>query len=262
MTPANRLLKSEVGEVRPSQTITTFGVGTIVDLPNLSVLVMGLDDWSHTHSDGITEERLLLSAQSILGPQVARFLTPPRRPDAYLPAAAWFDEALQIGVPVAPFPRWMVCSRAQCRLLAPISSGLFEAKAFPYRPDKACYIHNCNPQGRSPLVLPARFTVTCEHGHLDDFPWWNSCMVVQPTVRACCGSMNSESAAKHSMSKSSAMGAAPGGASGKRLVLTIAPRCQPVADGGRTFAILIPKGVIRIMLSRCSKALRTCGFPF
>ena len=37
--------KSEVGELRPSQVLTTFGIGSLVDLPNLSVMVMGLDDW-------------------------------------------------------------------------------------------------------------------------------------------------------------------------------------------------------------------------
>jgi len=161
--------KSEVGEVRPSQTLTTFGIGSLVDLPNLSVIVMGLDDWASIHSSEISEERLLRSAQSILGPQVTRFLTPPRGPESQGSQTNWFDESRQIGVPVAPFPRWMVCSR--CRLLAPISSGLFEPKVYSYRPDKACYLHNCTTQGRSPLVVPARFMVTCEHGHLDDFPW-------------------------------------------------------------------------------------------
>ncbi|MGI8837640.1 MAG: DrmB family protein [Pyrinomonadaceae bacterium] len=117
------------------------------------------------------EERLLRSAQSILGSQIARFLTPPRGPDTQGSQTNWFDESRQIGVPVAPFPRWMVCSK--CRLLAPISSGLFEPKVFAYRPHRACYVHNCATQGRSPLVVPARFMVTCEHGHLDDFPWIN-----------------------------------------------------------------------------------------
>jgi hypothetical protein len=169
MTTSSHMKKSEVGEVRPSQTLTTFGIGSLVDLPNISVIVMGLDDWPNAHSNEIGEERLLRSAQSILGPQVARFLTPPRGPDTQGAQTNWFDEARQIGVPVAPFPRWMVCSK--CRLLAPISSGLFEPKVYPYRPDRACYVHNCTTQGRSPLVVPARFMVTCEHGHLDDFPW-------------------------------------------------------------------------------------------
>ena len=136
MNNPSKMRRSEVGEVRPSQTLTTYGVGSLVDLPNLSVLVMGLDDWPISHSTEIAEERLLLSAQSILGPQVSRFLTPPRGPDSVGARTNWFDEARQIGMPVAPFPRWMVCSR--CRLLAPLKSGLFEAKVYPYRPDRAC----------------------------------------------------------------------------------------------------------------------------
>ena len=130
MTTSSQMRKSEVGEVRPSQTLTTFGIGSLVDLPNMSVIVIGLDDWPISHSTEIAEERLLLSAQSILGGQVSRFLTPPRGPESVGAQTNWFDESRQIGVPVAPFPRWMVCSR--CRLLAPLKSGLFEPKVFPY----------------------------------------------------------------------------------------------------------------------------------
>ncbi|MGV2433602.1 MAG UNVERIFIED_CONTAM: hypothetical protein LVT10_00805 [Anaerolineae bacterium] len=32
-----------VGEVRPSQFMYTYGIGSIVDLPSLSVIVMGLE---------------------------------------------------------------------------------------------------------------------------------------------------------------------------------------------------------------------------
>lgn len=169
MSSSSHLRKSEVGEVRPSQALTSFGIGSTVDLPNLSVMVMGLDDWPISHATEIAEERLLLSAQSILGNKVKRFLAPPRGPESQGAQSNWFDEARQIGIPVAPFPRWMVCSR--CRLLAPISSGLFEPKVYPYRADRACYVHNCSTQGKAPLVVPARFTVTCAKGHMDDFPW-------------------------------------------------------------------------------------------
>ena len=62
--------KSEVGELRPSQLLLTFGVGAIVDLPNMSVMVMGLDDWPIRHATEIGEERLLLSVQNTLGQQV------------------------------------------------------------------------------------------------------------------------------------------------------------------------------------------------
>jgi len=169
MTTSSHMRKSEVGEVRPSQTLTTFGIGALVDLPNMSVMVMGLDDWPHHHSNEISEERLLRSAQSILGPQVSRLLTPPQRTDTHGALSSWLDADRLIGVPVAPFPRWMVCS--SCRLLAPISSGLFEPSNPPYRPDKARYRHKCKTVGKPAPVIPARFMVTCENGHLDDFPW-------------------------------------------------------------------------------------------
>ncbi len=144
--------KSEVGELRPSQVLLTFGIGSLVDLPNLSVLVMGLEDWPISHSTEIGEERLLQSVQNVLGHQVARLLAPPKAPDSIGALTNWFDPAHQIGVPVAPFPRWLVCT--QCRLLAPISSGLFEPKVYPYRPDKASFVHNCTTKGRSPLAKP------------------------------------------------------------------------------------------------------------
>ncbi len=165
----SHLRKSEVGDVRPSQSITTFGVGSLVDLPNLSVIVMGLEDWQANYSVEIAEERLLESAREILGPQVARLMTPPRAAETPGPAPNWFDESRQIGIPVAPFPRWLVCTK--CRLLAPISSGLFQPKEQAYRPDRTSYVHNCSTQGKSPLAVPARFLATCERGHLDDFPW-------------------------------------------------------------------------------------------
>ncbi|QDU88401.1 hypothetical protein Pla175_17770 [Pirellulimonas nuda] len=170
MSSAHQMQRSQVGDVRPSQALTTFGIGSLVDLPNFTVAVMGLDDWQVDRADEVSEERLLQSAQSILGGQVTRLMTPPRSPEVVGKQNNWFDPALQIGIPVAPFPRWMVCT--SCRLLAPLSSGLFEAKVFPYRPDKASYLHDCNTKGKPPLVIPARFLVTCERGHLDDFPWF------------------------------------------------------------------------------------------
>src|SRR5262245_2376976 len=161
--------KSEVGELRPSQVLTTFGIGSLVDLPNLSVMVMGLESWPDSYCIEIGEERLLLSAQKVLGPQLKRLLAAPRGPETTGAQTNWFDEARQVGVPVAPFPRWLICSK--CRLLAPLSSGLFEPKVFAYRPDKACFVHNCTTQGRAPMAVPARFLVACNKGHLDDFPW-------------------------------------------------------------------------------------------
>src|SRR5437870_13852029 len=75
--------KRKVGDLRPSQLLYTFGVGAIVELPNLSVMVMGLSDWPIEQGAGeIVEPRLLQAVQHELAPQVAKLLTPPVTPES------------------------------------------------------------------------------------------------------------------------------------------------------------------------------------
>ena len=160
--------KSRVGEMRPSQILTTYGIGAIIDLPHLATLVMGLDDWSTAHAPEIGEERLLAAVRAQLGDQVERLRGTPMEPER--DATNPYDHAEPVGVPVATFPRWLVCPF--CRLLAPISSGLFKLKVDDFNSDRSCYVHdNCNVRGSKPNALPARFLVACQGGHLDDFPW-------------------------------------------------------------------------------------------
>jgi hypothetical protein len=163
--------KRKVGEIRPSQLLYNYGAGSVVELPNLSVMVMGLDDWPIEQGAAeISEPRLLKAVQQELGPQVAKLLSPPVTADTAGAQPGPFDDTANVGVPVAPFPRWQVCPH--CRLLAPIQSGLFELRLDPYRKDKSRYVHRiCKKPGKPPTVVPARFLVACEHGHLDDFPW-------------------------------------------------------------------------------------------
>ena len=162
---------ARVGEVRPSQLLFTYGVGAIVDLPRLSVIITGLDDWSvdPEYCAAIVEDRLLTAVRYDL-PEVKRLLAPPIVPATGLPPDP-FDSTARIGVPVAAFPRWMVCPN--CRLLAPLSSGLFKLKENPFFPDRTAYHHETCNKGKNPQVVPARFLVACEQGHLDDFPWFD-----------------------------------------------------------------------------------------
>lgn len=162
-------LKPHVGDIRGSQLLHTYGVGSVVDLPDFSVLVMGLDDWP-ANTDAmrpIVEDRLLAAVKSYgsLG-QVDRFLAPPVDPESN----PWDRQANMgvFGVPVATFPRWMICP--ECRLLAPVDSGLFVLREGRWGGPRR-YIHiNCTKR-KEPEVVPARFLVACEEGHLDDFPW-------------------------------------------------------------------------------------------
>lgn len=69
--------KNKVGELRPSQILFSSGVGSVIDLPNLSTMVMGLDDWDITHVSELGEERLLAAVKKELSYQVKRLLSPP-----------------------------------------------------------------------------------------------------------------------------------------------------------------------------------------
>jgi hypothetical protein len=110
---------NELGDLRPSQLIYTFGVGALLDLPNMSALIMGLDDWDTRYTSEISEERLLGALQKRLGPQLQKLVLPPMNfdDDGSDPAAP------PIGVPVAPFPRWLRCPL--CGALATIDSFHF-----------------------------------------------------------------------------------------------------------------------------------------
>ena len=155
-----------VGQVRPSQLIWTYGPGALVDLPNLSVVTMGLDRWDVNQCLPVEEARLLAAVRRVLGPQVERLRVPPFvREDGSSPMSA----EGKIGVPVRPFPRWLRC--VKCGLLAEYDSGLFDIKPYPYRPEQTHFVHSNCEKRKNADAVPARFLLACRNGHLDDFPW-------------------------------------------------------------------------------------------
>ena len=158
---------NELGDLRPSQLIYTFGVGALLDLPKTSALILGLDDWDTRYCTEITEERLLGAIQRRLGPQVKKLHLPPMSfdDDSRDPTAA------AIGVPVAPFPRWLRCPI--CDTLATIDSGIFNLVQDQWRPDKTRYVHGscAKSPANPPTAFAVRFLLACREGHLTDFPW-------------------------------------------------------------------------------------------
>lgn len=154
---------SAIGEVRPSQLLWTYGPGALIDLPNKSVVTLGIDRWDRETCELIIENRLLASVKAILGPQIAELRLPP----------VTMDDGDLIGVPVKPFPRWMRC--VKCGLLSPWDHDIFKFKGNPRIPASLRFVHEgCDrvPAGRrAPDVVPARFLMACRNGHLDDFPW-------------------------------------------------------------------------------------------
>ena len=114
-----RAYVTRVGELRPSQLLWAFGVGAVVDLPNFSVMIEGLDSWEEGRCQPVNEERLLAAVRRRLGPQVTRLMTPPLPPESEGPFDP-FSEGARVGVPVSPFPSWLRCP--MCQILTPVDS--------------------------------------------------------------------------------------------------------------------------------------------
>lgn len=165
--PPTPLKRDRVGALRPSQLMYSYGVGALVDLPQISVVVGGLSDWDEANQREIVEERLLDAVRLQLGPQVKALKTAPWMEETRDPTDPW----ARVGIPAIPFPRWLRCTNVKCRRLATIDSGLFKLYANTFRPEYTRFKH----EGCGGDAIPARFVLACELGHLDDFPWIDFC---------------------------------------------------------------------------------------
>lgn len=166
--------RRRVGSARPSHLMYTSGVGSLIDLPNFSVLVRGLDDWHYDvipEWQQILEPRLLSAVRSVLGAPGIEQLRP----------APWMEgldddpagPASRVGVPTMPFPAWLRCTA--CSELGSTESQVFGFEnAVATRPHDARFVHTSCPRkktGKRPLAVAARFVLACSAGHLDDFPY-------------------------------------------------------------------------------------------
>lgn len=155
-----------VGSLRPNQLLYTYGVGAMADLPNLSVVMLGLDFWSLERSQPVAEQRLLTAVRAKLGRQVEALRLPPYLAETADPFGEW----TRVGVPVALFPSWLRCTA--CNLMGRADTGPFELQPQVVQPNLIRYAHRCRGKGRGvPSAVPARFVLACDEGHLDDFPW-------------------------------------------------------------------------------------------
>lgn len=151
--------KAKIPSLRRSQTVTTFGVGSIIDLPNGSVMVCGIEKWPQKACVYLSDPRL---EEKLHAPF---FLMPPDKEDS------------NEGIPVVRFPLWMRCRR--CSYLRPIENkteederGVTWRKKWE-RAGRALGDFDMQPRCDTCLIplIPSRFVVACRKGHIDDFPF-------------------------------------------------------------------------------------------
>lgn len=141
------------GQVRRAQVITTWGPGSLLDLPKYAAIVGGLDTWPRTSDlDEVIEQRLSGKLQTITGVPVPRLYAPPVEADG--------PRAGRTGIGAWRFPEWFLVQEEQGSGSRERSRRLVHRKAL-------------DPKGRfeGRAVVPTRFVRACPKGHIDDLDW-------------------------------------------------------------------------------------------
>ncbi|MEH2273812.1 MAG: DUF1998 domain-containing protein [Nostoc sp.] len=160
MSKSNRRIPP-AGQVRQSQILSTFGPGAMVDLPEHSVLVAGLNQWRGDRKR-IFEDRLAIRVAEILQINHVNLYAPPV--DEQDPRAT------RTGINVFMFPTWF---------LAQVKETWYDTKTkktFRTRPllpwGNLVSGQYLNSEKKKVPVVPVRFVQACVKGHISDIDWY------------------------------------------------------------------------------------------
>ena len=152
------------GEVRHSQLITTYGPGAMVDLPDCSVVIGGLNFWMYGPDhppEEIDEPRLIAKLRQSLNVGALRLRKPP------VHDVGPGGQNRPGGIRSPEFPNWFVAQLDETKE--------FDGKTYRSRPlvegarlDKRKYV---DADRKAHRVVPVRFVQSCPNGHLSDIDW-------------------------------------------------------------------------------------------
>lgn len=156
--------RNELGNLRRSAAAALFGPGAVIDFragdAPISAVAAGLEEWDRNFPPaGMRNEQTVLEArlQKKLG--VRGFRLPPV-------SAEEFTRPDSKALVAVRYPNWLQCP--QC-------SRLGESRNWAEEPGRpGLYCPQCTqrmPGQRKVFVVPVRFVMACEGGHLDEFPW-------------------------------------------------------------------------------------------
>ncbi len=146
-------------QIRSSQILTGYGPGSMVDLPDDSVIVAGLDTWRYSRKHPlpiVDEPRLVRKLENIpsIGPGIVLRKPPPAvEEDGFTPDIGAYR-----------FPEWVVSQRTQR------TSQGFVYRRLVHRRDLTKGKLK-EDDGVSHPVVPIRFVRACPRGHVGDIDW-------------------------------------------------------------------------------------------
>ncbi len=146
------------GQIRQSQVVTTFGPGAMIDLPDHSVIVAGLEHWWGYRNQPIVEDRLATKVSKLLG-RPFEFYAPPADDD---------DPAANVtGITAWLFPEWFVAQHEERSRLTGVRS-----RPLVHRRDlERGQTYRLERGEPSVKVVPIRFVQACTRGHVSDIDW-------------------------------------------------------------------------------------------
>ena len=133
-------------QIRRSQLISPFGVGSVYDLGEESLICCDISRWQHKDRDEVRLPRLEAKLR------VPQFFSPP------VPSGTYDKNPPSVAF--SRFPRWLFCPT--CREMS-----FWTTKKEKKNEPPSCTNRSC----REKTLVPMRFVMACEHGHLDDVPW-------------------------------------------------------------------------------------------
>ena len=156
----NAKRRRPTGELRRTQLLTTYGPGSMVDLPDHAVLIGGLESWDGDLKP-VYEPRLEAHLQRSLGVPRVVLKTPPAADD---------DERLRrSGVTAFQFPTWFL-GQVDMAWEAPDKRTYRTRPLIPWiRLIKGKYEDQAK---KKHPVVPVRFVQACVNGHISDVDWY------------------------------------------------------------------------------------------
>ena len=143
---------AKLGVLRRSQLLMQYGPGAIVDYRagggTVAAVTLGLHAWDERAAGRLREPAL----EKLLAAKL-------REP----PVSIKDKDKQTDGLEARRFPLWMECP--SCRRLRPFERW----RCLPGQAAPTC--QPCERVGRTSHPVPARFVVSCDRGHLSDFPW-------------------------------------------------------------------------------------------
>lgn len=162
------------GELRQSQILTSYGPGAMVDLPDYSIIIGGLNQWRGYEEHSIREERLAQRVNEVLGCEHPIDLYAPPHGDGDP------DQGKRPGIAAFVFPKWFV-AQVEKTYKSP-SEKTYQTR--PLVPQKRLIKGKYEDENRKKYpVVPVRFVQACRNGHISDIDWY---LFVNPECRSNC----------------------------------------------------------------------------